>query len=60
MVSFLIVISGYIPDEGRSYDEFYICLTQEATITVNEILQKQKAEQEMRLYNTINKTVKEW
>ncbi|XP_074025268.1 missing minor mitochondria isoform X2 [Leptinotarsa decemlineata] len=51
---------GYIPDESRDVEEFYICVTEQATDTVKDIIEKMKQEQEERLFNTINKSVKEW
>ncbi|KAJ8973012.1 hypothetical protein NQ317_004610 [Molorchus minor] len=54
------LLVGYIPDESRDYDEFYICLTEEATDIVNDVIEKMKTEQEERLYNSVNKVVGEW
>ncbi|CAG9820637.1 unnamed protein product [Phaedon cochleariae] len=54
------VLIGYIPDESREYEEFYICVTEEATETVKNIIEKMKEEQEERLYNTVNKSIKKW
>jgi WD40 repeat protein len=51
---------GYIPDESRDFDEFYICLTEEATETVNEIIDKLKRIQEERLKNAIHRKIKRW
>ncbi|XP_072381816.1 dynein axonemal intermediate chain 3 [Diabrotica undecimpunctata] len=51
---------GYIPDESKDTDEFYICVTEEATQTVKDIIERMKEQQEERLYNTLNKTVREW
>ncbi|KAG5900087.1 hypothetical protein JTB14_016057 [Gonioctena quinquepunctata] len=51
---------GYIPDESRDFEEFYICVTEDATDTVKDIIQKMQSDQEQRLFNTVNKTVKEW
>lgn len=54
------LLIGYIPDETKDYDEFYICITQEAMDKANEIIQKIKTEQEERLINTINKNIRKW
>ncbi|KAJ8957937.1 hypothetical protein NQ318_001935 [Aromia moschata] len=54
------ILIGYIPDESRDYDEFHICVTEQATDIVNDIIEKMKKEQEERLFNSINKVVREW
>lgn len=54
------ILVGYIPDESREYDEFYICVTQAATDAVLEIIDRMKQEQEERLKNTIEKCTKFW
>ncbi|CAH1962918.1 unnamed protein product [Acanthoscelides obtectus] len=54
------LLIGYIPDDSVDYEEFYICVTEDALATVNDIISKIKAEQEARLYNTINKKIKRW
>nr|CAI5848427.1 unnamed protein product [Callosobruchus analis] len=54
------LLIGYIPDDSNDYDEFYICVTEYALATVNDIISKIKAEQEGRLYNAINKKIKIW
>ncbi|VEN44432.1 unnamed protein product [Callosobruchus maculatus] len=54
------LLIGYIPDDRYDYDEFYICVTEQALATVNDIISKIKAEQEGRLYNAINKKIKMW
>ncbi|XP_023311099.1 LOW QUALITY PROTEIN: WD repeat-containing protein 63 [Anoplophora glabripennis] len=54
------ILIGYVPDESRDYDEFYICVTEKATDEVTAIIEKMRKEQEERLNNAINKTVKQW
>lgn len=54
------ILVGYIPDEEREYDEFYICLTQSATEAVEEIIEKIREEREERLKNTVEKYTKVW
>ncbi|EFA11749.1 dynein axonemal intermediate chain 3 [Tribolium castaneum] len=54
------VLMGYIPDESRDFDEFYICVTEDATVAVNEIVEKLAKLQEERLRNAIHRKVKRW
>ncbi|RZC37985.1 WD repeat-containing protein 63, partial [Asbolus verrucosus] len=54
------MLMGYIPDESKDYDEFFICVTEEATRAVNEIVEKLRRIQEERLQNAIHKKIKRW
>ncbi|XP_044262098.1 dynein axonemal intermediate chain 3 [Tribolium madens] len=54
------VLMGYIPDESREFDEFYICVTEDATHAVNEIVEKLAKLQEERLRNAIHRKIKRW
>ncbi|XP_057667329.1 dynein axonemal intermediate chain 3 isoform X2 [Diorhabda carinulata] len=54
------ILMGYIPDESKDTDEFYICITEAATKAVKDIIEKMKQQQEKRLYNTLNKTIRDW
>lgn len=54
------VLIGYIPDESKESDEFYLCVTKEATQAVNEMIEKVKKMQEDKLKNAVEKKVKQW
>lgn len=52
---------GYIVDETQENDdEFYICVTEEATDTVQKIIERLRQEQEDRLYYQLYKDIREW
>lgn len=54
------ILMGYIPDESKEVDEFYICITEEAQKAVNEIVEKLTKLQEDRLKNAIHRKIKRW
>lgn len=54
------ILLGYVPDESRDYDEFYVCTTTEACDTAKEIIAKIQKIQDDRLNNAINRKIKTW
>lgn len=54
------MLFGYVPDESREYDEFYMCLTEEAHDKVAAIIDKMERELAEKLNNAIYKTVGSW
>ncbi|GJQ72755.1 hypothetical protein Trydic_g1408 [Trypoxylus dichotomus] len=54
------ILIGYIPDEGRDYDEFYVVLTETAEENIKDVIQKIREEQERKLARAINKKVHRW
>lgn len=54
------ILVGYVPDEAREYDEFYICVTPVAQEKVEAIIDSLQKEMEARLHNAINKTLRPW
>ncbi|XP_063906169.1 dynein axonemal intermediate chain 3 [Zophobas morio] len=54
------LLIGYIPDESKDYDEFYICVTEEATENIHNVVGKVQRIQEERLKNAIHKKIKKW
>lgn len=54
------MLFGYVPDESREYDEFYLCLTEEAHDKVAEIIAKMEKELEQKLNNAIYKQIRPW
>ncbi|XP_050310085.1 dynein axonemal intermediate chain 3 [Anthonomus grandis grandis] len=55
------ILIGYIADETQDKDdEFYICVTEEATNVVSQIIEKLRQEQEDRLYYQLYKDIHPW
>ncbi|XP_030747574.1 WD repeat-containing protein 63 [Sitophilus oryzae] len=55
------ILIGYIADETKdTADEFYICVTEEATDIVHAIIEKIKQDQEERLYYQLYKDIHGW
>lgn len=55
-----LILLGYIPHETREYDEFYICVTLSAETIVADVIDKIQQQRDIRLNNSIFKTVRPW
>lgn len=54
------LLVGYIPDETNDYDEFYICVTEEAQTKISALVDRLKEEQYKKLNQVVVKTSKPW
>ncbi|XP_066245978.1 dynein axonemal intermediate chain 3 [Euwallacea similis] len=55
------ILIGYIADETQNKDdEFYLCVTEEATDNVQKIIEKLRLEQEERLHSQLYKDIHQW
>ncbi|XP_066147096.1 dynein axonemal intermediate chain 3 [Euwallacea fornicatus] len=55
------ILIGYIADETQDKDdEFYFCVTEEATDNVQKIIVKLRQEQDERLYSRLYKGIHQW